>query len=288
MRSSLLGLILALAAASLYSIAVSLQAFEARGVPARHTLRPSLLRRLVRRPLWVAGAALGILGWAMQAAALTYAPLTLVEPTMATSLVFILAAGAYMLRQSLLRREMMAIAAVAIGVAALGVAAPAHRTLHAGGPKAGGILAGLCLIAAAPHLGRHMRPPVGLIAAGAGVAYGLVAITTKFAADDIATHAWRGLAGWLALLLLTGTAGLLSEMSALQTQPVRRVAPIVFGLNVLVPVLAAPTLAHEPWNAASTVRLTLLLSVVTIAAGVAVLSRSPRVDAILAGHTATS
>src|SRR2546422_586402 len=64
------GVLAAFGAAALYSVGISLQAVEARAAPRDHHLRFSLLRRLVRRPRWIAGTAAGLLGWGLQAVAL--------------------------------------------------------------------------------------------------------------------------------------------------------------------------------------------------------------------------
>jgi len=42
-------------------------------------LRPSLIGFLLRRRRWLLGTALGILGWPLQALALAFAPLALVQ-----------------------------------------------------------------------------------------------------------------------------------------------------------------------------------------------------------------
>ena len=90
MSDTVIGVGAALTASALYAVAVGLQALEARQVPTEHSLQVSLLTRLVRRPLWLLGAATGFLGWVLQAVALSVAPLTLVEPILATSLAFVL------------------------------------------------------------------------------------------------------------------------------------------------------------------------------------------------------
>ena len=72
MNQHLAGVLVALAAAALYSVAVGLQAVEARQAPRKDTLRFALLGRLVKRPLWLAGA--GINMWiGVNRAGYTYA-----------------------------------------------------------------------------------------------------------------------------------------------------------------------------------------------------------------------
>ena len=80
-----LALLAALAAAALYTTSVTLQALEARRAPVALQLRPALIGFLVRRPRWMLGTALGLLGWPFQALALARGPLALVQPTLALS-----------------------------------------------------------------------------------------------------------------------------------------------------------------------------------------------------------
>ena len=49
-------------------------------MPEEHGLRLSLLLRLLRRPRWLAGAAMNFLGWPLQTVALLLAPLTSCSP----------------------------------------------------------------------------------------------------------------------------------------------------------------------------------------------------------------
>ena len=88
-----LGFALALAAACCYETGYALQALEARRAPPERALRPSLVGHLLRRPVWVGGIALALLGWPLQIAALSQAPLTLVQPVLALGLLLLLALG---------------------------------------------------------------------------------------------------------------------------------------------------------------------------------------------------
>src|SRR2546426_11731197 len=97
MPGLLTGILAALAASALYAVGMALQAVEARLAPEAQALRLSLFRRLVRRPRWIAGTALGLSGWALQALALAQAPLTLVQPLLGSSLVFLLAISVWRL-----------------------------------------------------------------------------------------------------------------------------------------------------------------------------------------------
>jgi hypothetical protein len=85
-----LGILAAVGASLLYNTSIALQALEARGVPHDHSLRPSLLGKLVRNRRWLGATALGLAGWPLEIAALLLAPLTVVQPCLASGLILLL------------------------------------------------------------------------------------------------------------------------------------------------------------------------------------------------------
>src|SRR3954451_18941401 len=87
------GIAAAFAAAALYSFGVTLQAMEARETPGDESLKLSLLRDLVTRRRWLGGTACVLGGWTMQAVALLLAPITIVQPVLAMSVVVLLLIG---------------------------------------------------------------------------------------------------------------------------------------------------------------------------------------------------
>ena len=155
-----LGVVAAVGASALYNTSIALQALEAREVPHVHTLRPSLLGRLVRNRRWLVATAVGLLGWPLEIAALLLAPLTVVQPCVASGLILLLWLGATRLGEKPGPREAIAVAAVVVGVAGIAVAAPARTTDHA---DTGAIALALVLVAIpilAPYLWRRLRPPL--------------------------------------------------------------------------------------------------------------------------------
>jgi hypothetical protein len=290
MARLLLGLAFAFAAAALYAAGIALQALEAREAPEEHALRLSLFRRLVRRPRWIAGTAIGLAGWALQALALTRAPLTLVQPALAVSLVFLLLVGTRALGERVMRADVAAVVAVVAAVAVLGWAAPGREGAHATGPRLWIALVVLGAVALVPYAFRGAaRAASILVPVSAGLAYSWDGLATKFASDDYARSAWLGLGLWFLAMTTASGVGTLSEMSALRRRPVTQVAPIVFALNTLVPVALAPLLAREAWPSAPGRVVGLVVALAALACGVVRLSRSSPVDRVLAeGRSAES
>jgi drug/metabolite transporter (DMT)-like permease len=277
----LLGLGAALAAAGFYSAGVSLQALEARRAPARHFLRLSLLRRLATRRLWLAGIALDGSGWALQTVALGLAPLTLVQPVVALGLVFLLGIGVFVLRERLGRMELLGVVAIAGGIAGLGVTAPAHHAHHAGGARLAVVLAVLGALALVPYLLAPLRRSGTAVALAAGLAFSWDGLATKFAADEFTAGRWGLFLAWLVGMIAAAGVGTLAESSAFQRRPATQVAPLVFGVNTLVPVLLAPLLADERWSGDVATRAGIIASLAAVLAGIAIVARSAAVGAVL-------
>jgi drug/metabolite transporter (DMT)-like permease len=277
------GLAAAFATSVLYACAVGLQALEARETPHEHGLRLALLTRLVRRPRWIVGTVLALLGWVAQVGALLLIPLTLVEPTLATSIVVLLVIGARVLDEPVGRREIAGVLAVTAGIGLLAWAAPPRETAHDTGPGLIAALATLSVLALVPYaLSLVRRPPAALvIAVGAGMAYAIDGLATKFFADDVANSAWLSVLFWGAGMGLAAGIGTLSEMTALQRRPATQVAPIILALTTLVPVALAPVLANEAWSSNPWLRAALVVSILLIVGGAGVLAMSRAVGSVL-------
>ena len=113
----------------------------------------------MRNRRWLGATALGLAGWPLEIVALLLAPLTVVQPCLASGLILLLWLGATRLGERPGRREWTAVAAIVLGVAGVALAAPERTTEHAG---TGAIALALFLVAipiAAPYLlrGRAWR-----------------------------------------------------------------------------------------------------------------------------------
>src|SRR4051794_29257912 len=174
------GIALATAAAACFDGAVAVQAAEARALRERR-VGAGLLRGLVRRKLWLAATGLAILGWPLQIAALSLAPLAVVQPTLALGLVLLLWLGHRMLGEPVHRRDLAAVAGIALGLGLLAWAAPEDEHVHAGAATTAIVLGVLALAAAAPWLLPRRLPSTALVI-GAGCGFGASALTSKLLA----------------------------------------------------------------------------------------------------------
>lgn len=291
-----LGIACAVAASVLYNASIALQALEAREVPGEHSLRPSLLGRLIRNRRWLGATALGLAGWPLEIGALLLAPLTVVQPCLASGLILLLWLGAKRLGESPGRREWTAVAAIALGVAGVALAAPSRTTHHAG---TGAIALTMVLIAIpilAPYAlrarFRHSPQPGGVnvgsatvlstaMVVSAGCGYAWTAIASKLLTDELAAGALLVAVAWLATAAASEGLSLLSEMSALQQRPATHVAPIMFAVQVLVPVLLAPLIFGESWGETPLGGLALIASMAVAVSGTVLLAGSRTVGVVI-------
>ena len=263
------GFVAAVGAAACYDTAYALQALEARSAPARHALRISLLRHLARRPLWVGAIALSIAGWPLQLLALSLAPLTLVQPTLALGLLLLLVLGVTLLGEHVGRREILGVLLIIAGVGGIAAESPPRSTHHAGAATLVPTLAALAAVVLAPYFVRAARGM--LLVIGAGAADALAAFVAKLIVDELSHGRWVGAVGLgLAAGLAVGL-GLLGELTALQSYPATRVGPVVLVMQIVIPVLLAPLVGGERWGAGGPV---LALALVVVAGGVALLASS--------------
>jgi len=289
-----LGIAAAVGASLLYNTSIALQALQARRVPEEHGLRLSLIGKLVRNRRWLGATGLGLLGWPLEIVALLLAPLTVVQPCLAAGLILLLWLGVTRLDESPGVREWVAVAAIVLGVAGVAWAAPERTTEHAG---AAGITLALVLVAIPllapyalrfrlfPHRGGEKVGSVaalgGLATVAAGCGYAWTAIASKLLTDELAAGALLVAVAWLASAAASEGLALLSEMSALQRRPATRVAPTMFAVQIVVPVLLAPLIFGEKWGETPLGGAALLAFVAVAIAGTVLLAGSKTVGAVI-------
>ncbi len=229
---------------SLFAAASALQALEARNVSSSAGLRSSLLSTLARRRTWLVGGAASVVGWGLEAVALSLASVALVQPALGLGLIVLLVLGVRVLHERIGALEIGGAAAIAIAVAGLAWAAPSHSTTFT---TAGTWVVAVALVAtaAAPALLRAGGRGGGLATSvAAGIGWACVGLATALVVDALADRRWLVCVAWLLAVGLASASTLLAEMTALQTWPATRAIPVVFALEMGLPAAAAPALAH--------------------------------------------
>ena len=87
--------------------------------------------------------------------------------------------------------------------------------------------------------------------------------------------------GWGAATAAAALVGLLGEMSALQRRTVSRVAPPIFVISTVVPVLFAPFLTGERWGHTPLGGVVIVVSLAAVALGGAMLGQSKAVGTLM-------
>jgi len=221
---------------------------------ARNARRPGatgvdiwLIFRLARRPIWLAGLASMILGFAFQLAALHFGALALVQPILALELLFVFGYMAVLGSGRVKRRDWLAAAAMSAGLGLLLFAAsPSGGRLHA--PGSLWWLAGLATLAVvlaglALPSGLHRRSPASgrrraaVLGAVTGIAWGFVAAVIKEFSSHLGNGAGSILSSWsLYVLIGGGAATLLLSSHALAAGPLAASQP---GFTILDPLAAS-------------------------------------------------
>lgn len=274
------GIAAAAAGAACFDGGLALQALDARAEPREHSLSPRLLLRLARRRRWLVATGLVFAGSPFHLLALAVAPLSLVQPTLALGLILLLYLGHRLLGEAVGAAELSAVLGLVGAVALLAWAAPPETTAHADAARLVAGLLPLATVALLPLLLNGIgSAPAGLLPLAAGAASAFTGISSKLLVDELRRGNPAGVALWAAVSGLLGVAGLLLEMSALQRLPATRVGPLVFVVQVTVPVLLAPLVSGESWSGTPLDGGVIVAAVAAVAVSAATLTRSPAIAA---------
>jgi hypothetical protein len=279
-----LGILVALAAAIANAWAIVLQASEARLQPIERAGRLALFRALVRRPRWLAGTGLMVLAWPLQVLALGLAPITVVQPTLASAQLVLLGVARFKLREHVGTPEALGAATIIAGVAVIVWAAPHHTAID---PAAGRVAQPLTVVGVSALVAygvwrQRLTPPLSLVI-GAGLAYAWVDFANKLLANDISKAHWGLALIWLAATISVGAVAFLQETSALQRRPAVTVAPVVGAVQGPLPVLMALWSGAETWGSSSSQLAPLACGLALVTTGAALLGRSRAVTRVSGG-----
>lgn len=278
------GLLVAGAAAVCFEVSYALQALEARAVGGPPGPTAGLLSRLMRRRLFVVSIVLGLAGYGLQVLALGMAPLTVVQPMLALGLILLLFLGVRLLGEHVGPRELAGVAAIIAGVTAIALAAPERESHAALGAPLLAAMTGLGLLTAVPFLlARRGRAGGMALAVGAGAADALAALAARLISDELSAGRPLAALGWAAAAATAVLVGLACELSALRHLPVARVAPLVLGIQIAVPVALAPAVAGEQWGSTPLGGAMLVGGLIAVTAGAAVLAASASLGELLGG-----
>jgi hypothetical protein len=245
------GLVLALGASVALNLGYLLQhrgAATAPPVTPRHPI--ATLRGLLVAPAWLAGLGLGLSGWALHVAALSQAPLSLVQAFVAGGLVFCVPLAAGVLGHRVTRGEAAGVALMALALAALSVGLHARpHSAHLDDAALAVYLVGAAAAAAALVAVRSTpaRRAARLGLAG-GVLYGgadlAIKALTDVASRDGAVAVVRS--PWLPAAVLATAGAFFCFQRALQTGRALPVIALMTAATNLVSVVGGLLVLGEP------------------------------------------
>lgn len=216
-----------------------------------------LILSLVHHPMWIVGAVAGVVGFWLQAVALHWTGLSVVQPMMPAQLLFAVLLASLSARRWPLVRDLAATTAVCGGVALLVIKAqpPAE---NASPNNVTALVVGIVVVMAVLLFAAHHRKPAiaaAITATAAGTGFALTAVFLKLVADRLAAGEYAG------LLTYVPTYGLLVSMviSAALTQAALAAGPLPWsmaGMTIAEPVAGVAA----AWVAFGSKPPTLLLS----------------------------
>lgn len=228
---SVLVLVLSVSAACCLGFGFVLQQNAASHAPLSDFLSPRLLLDLVRVPRWLGGIGLMVCGMVLGAIALGKGEISLVEPLLATNLLFALALSRHQTKQPLGRQGWAGLLLLAGGVSAF---------IVAGQPEGGdavsdplrhwliiGVMVGIALLLTAYAKRTRLSSMPVLLSLAAGLLYGVQDALTRVSSQRFGDGGWSELlTGWQPYgVLVLGVTGLVLVQSAFETAPLRMSLP---------------------------------------------------------------
>jgi drug/metabolite transporter (DMT)-like permease len=242
-------------------------------------LRLRLLISLARQPRWIIGVLIAAGSYLIQALALAFGPLTLVQPLAATDVLFALPLIARRNRRRLTRQDAAGAFTVAAGIAAFLTVSPPVSGRGAPGltdwlpaiAAVAAVAAGSALTALrGGGLSRVVR-----LAAAAGCLYGLMDALTKSSVDLLAARGMSVLATWEPYALLVAAAfGALFGQTAFSSGPLSLSLPVIDAVEPVIAVVIGATVFGEKLASSPALQAAQLAGGALAVIGIVVLSRS--------------
>lgn len=276
---------LALAAAASFGLASALQHLEAGRIAKRGALDPGLLTALARRPIWLLGIVADVAAVALQAVALHFGAVALVQPLLVAGLPVAVLLSARYAGRALLGKERLGLLlctggllllAPATATTSLGIA-PSRATATIAGALLGAAAGALLLLA---HRVPRLAPPATGTAAGAVIGAGSVLLAVSAGRTGDLPALLSSVAPYAALVV--GLLGLLLSQTAFQTGALGAPLAALSVVEPVVAVLLAVTVLHERLPSGGADRVAAVVGALLAVAGVVALTRETPVPAELA------
>jgi drug/metabolite transporter (DMT)-like permease len=230
---------LALVAALLFALAATLQQKGALNLPTISLAQPMSLLRLVGQTTWLIGTLVLVVGYLFQAGALDRGRLSVIQPLLVSTVVFVLPLGYLLTRQYVGRREVLGAVAIIIGLGLF---------VYFGDPAGGkenasnsqwaitiGLLSALSVLFLVFGNRGGLSMKAAVYGTVAGILFGLSSALTKPTLDYLHQSVGTMLSHWQCYALaVAGVLGFLLQQVSLGTG---RLAPSVATVSVANPIV---------------------------------------------------
>lgn len=283
--------ICALLAAVMFAFAAVMQQESTLTVSSDKSLSPSLLLDLLHRPKWVLGALSMLSGFGLQAVALSFGPVALVQPIVVLELAFAIPFGILRRHRRAGLREWAGILAVMTGISIFLLSAdprsgvqnpPTTQWIQSLVPV--GIVAVVCVA-----VGSARRGPTRAMFLGsaAGLAFGVLSVLTKAVTHLLSADVARAFVTWQVYVAIgVGIVALTVSQSAYQAGPLAYSMPFIGVLEPLVAVVIGDVVLGEAVRLSRTDFVLELAAAGVAILGVVLLTTSQTVLSIYEEHPA--
>ena len=242
---------LALGAALLFALGSVLQQKAGLDNPeASEGSSSGLLVRMAQKPVWLAGIAADGLGFVGQAVALTIGRLAVVQPLLATAMIFALPLGHWLTNQRVRRSDVGAAILVTLSlVAFLTIANPSGGRDDA--PLGewlvlGGVTVAICVPLFLASLKAKPAVKATLLGIITGILFGISAALTKAVGDQVADDVLGAFTDWhLYALIIIGYVSMTFNQMALTTGVLAPALAASMAVDPITSVVIATTLLEE-------------------------------------------
>jgi len=192
------GIALALLATTAYNVGLILEKRALGQMPALEIRRvPHVIVSLLTSRAWLTGFALMLIGLACQTVVLTFEPVSVVQPVLASGVVLVLVLSRLVLRERLRGGETWCVAAIAVSVVLLALSATSTEANHYASPgwmaavMVPSVVVGLLVAASSlsARTRKHGAPVTGVWSGvGTGLLYGVAALAIKALSGILVSH----------------------------------------------------------------------------------------------------
>ncbi|MEU8786169.1 DMT family transporter [Streptomyces sp. NPDC048637] len=276
-------ILLALGAACCLGLGFVFQQAAAQHAPMKDFLSVRLLLDLVRMPLWLAGIGLMVVGMALGAVALGMGDITLVEPLLATNLLFAMALSRRLTRQRLGRSGWAGLWLLAGGVTAFIVAGQPQGGRSNADPMwqwliMGVVLGTALLLAAVAKRERvHVSLEAALLGVAAGLIYGLQDALTRISGERFGNGGWSALlTSWQPYtIVVLGVLALVLVQSAFESAPLRLSLPALTAAQPLAGILCGVGFLGDRLRVTPGALAWEVIGIVAVVAGIVLIGSHP-------------